>query len=159
MTILLFKPKYTQPLFIWKFEHFLFYVSFSFSFSVYILFWIAFHITEVPLSKQTAWYMGNAALRHDCVLVILYIELFLNNILFKWKHLIIPSLSIAVYIAFNWQISLKKGPIYKILDWKSRRSNILLGLTLTFIFINFLCGKVVCDKVKAKRIRKNKERN
>lgn len=102
MTILLFKPKYTQPLFIWKFEHFLFYVSFSFSFSVYILFWIAFHITEVPLSKQTAWYMGNAALRHDCVLVILYIELFLNNILFKWKHLIIPSLSIAVYIAFNW---------------------------------------------------------
>lgn len=96
--------------------------------------------------------MIKTIMHHGGVMTCLLIELIVNNIAFKWKHLNLVMIPYIIYLLSNLLISVIHKPVYSVMNWKSLLSYAFLVGGIGLTILTFLMGKMFYDKIKVKRI-------
>lgn len=96
--------------------------------------------------------MTKVVMHHGGVMVCLLIELLVNNIAFKWRHLNLIAIPYEIYLLSNLLVTVIDKPIYSVMNWRSGLSYAFLIGGIGISILTFFLGKVFYDKVKVKRI-------
>ncbi|EAR96263.1 transmembrane protein, putative (macronuclear) [Tetrahymena thermophila SB210] len=143
------KKTYTS---FWQVCHFLFQISFSVEITIFLLYWIGVYPSVEEKYKESSWYMFTTASYHGGFFFCTYIEFFINNIAFKWKHYIPILIASIAYLIDNLIVTLLTKPVYKVMSWVSIMSYVFAVAAILVTFLHFCLGKYLYEKFKHSRI-------
>ncbi len=92
--------------------------------------------------------MFNSVSLHGGIFICINIEMFINNIIFKWSHLYVVYLVGFCYTIVNVIVTLSSGPVYSVLDWKSLKSYLFYLASIILTFGYFWFGKIFSERIK-----------
>lgn len=131
----------------WQLAHAIYQINFALQFTITLIYWGAIYPSTKHPPNSFFMYWQRIS-EHGMMLLFMYVEFFMNSIRFYKRHLILLLLAMALYFQVNFCVTIKFGPVYDIIDFKSVTSAIYsfasVGLSLT----HFLIGLLLDRKLK-----------